>query len=217
MNVVTGNPGNVDKLDNGFRLHGGGGVYLAESTADIGTDPFMYWQTNLADNVWSYDIDVSNVGCKCNAAMYWVNMPGYENGSPYPAEWGLYYCDANFVNGNWCPEYDTFEGNDQTMSVAIHTCDYVPPNEYSSCDRAGCGTNACEGRNLQFLTIEDFANIFSEVSEASMVEAEQSTPVNPTEYLMDKLWTETTWPSLSTISSRKVGPPVSTRVTTRSI
>ena len=33
--------------------------------------------------------------------------------------------------GNWCPEYDTFEGNDQTMSVAIHTCDYVPDNEYS--------------------------------------------------------------------------------------
>ena len=82
--VVTGNPGNVDKLDNGFRLHGGGGgrsrrlflarqviyyintliVYLATSNVDIGSDPFMYWQTNLADNVWSYDIDVSNVGCK---------------------------------------------------------------------------------------------------------------------------------------------------------
>ena len=39
---------------------------------------------------------------QCNAAMYWVNMPGYENGSPYAAEWGNYYCDANFVNGNWC-------------------------------------------------------------------------------------------------------------------
>ena len=36
--------------------------------------------------VWSYDVDVSNVACKCNAAMYWVNMPGYENGNPYPAE-----------------------------------------------------------------------------------------------------------------------------------
>ena len=72
----------------------------------------MYWQTNLADQVailnnlsydfyynvdfvilrntsyqvWSYDVDVSNVACKCNAAMYWVNMPGYENGNPYPAE-----------------------------------------------------------------------------------------------------------------------------------
>ena len=74
--MVTTSPWNVDKLDNGFRLHGGGGVYLAESSADIGSDPFMYWQTNLADQVWSYDIDVSSVGCKCNAAMYWVNMPG---------------------------------------------------------------------------------------------------------------------------------------------
>jgi len=148
--VITGNAGNVDKLDNGFRLHGGGGVYLAESGADIGSDPFVYWQTDLADHVWSYDIDVSNVGCKCNAAMYWVNMPGYEGGSPYPAEWGIYYCDANFVNGNWCPEYDTFEGNDQTMNVAIHTCDFVPPNEYSSCDRAGCGNNACDSIGGQY-------------------------------------------------------------------
>jgi len=150
MYVVTGSPGNVDLLENGFRLHGGGGVYFSTKDVDIGTDPFMYWQTDLADQVWSYDIDVSNVGCKCNAAMYFVNMPGYENGSPYPAEWGLYYCDANFVNGNWCPEYDTFEGNAETMSVAIHTCDYSPPNEYPSCDRAGCGTNACGGIGGQY-------------------------------------------------------------------
>ena len=46
--VVTTSPGNVDKLDNGFRLHGGGGVYLAESTADIGSDPYMYWQVRQA-------------------------------------------------------------------------------------------------------------------------------------------------------------------------
>ena len=41
---------------------------------------------NKTYQVWSYDVDVSNVACKCNAAMYWVNMPGYENGNPYPAE-----------------------------------------------------------------------------------------------------------------------------------
>ena len=82
MYVITGNAGNVDKLDNGFRLHGGGGVYLAESGADIGSDPYVYWQTDLADHVWSYDIDVSNVGCKCNAAMYWVNMPGMRVAAP---------------------------------------------------------------------------------------------------------------------------------------
>ena len=77
--MVTNPPqggGRVDKLDNGFTLNGEGGVYLATNAGDIGSDPFMYWQTNLADNVWSYDVDVSNVGCKCNAAMYWVNMPG---------------------------------------------------------------------------------------------------------------------------------------------
>merc|ERR1719357_1591730 len=49
-------------------------------------------------------------------------MPGYENGNPYPAEWGIYYCDANYVNGNWCP----------------------------ACDRAGCGTNACDGIGGQY-------------------------------------------------------------------
>jgi len=148
--VVTSDPGTFTKLDNGFQLHGGGGVSLATNGGDIGSDPFMYWQVELADHYFSYTVDVSNVGCKCNAAMYFINMPGYENGQPYPADWGVYYCDANFVNGNWCPEYDTFEGNAETMGVAIHTCDYVPPNEYPSCDRSGCGTNACEGIGGQY-------------------------------------------------------------------
>merc|ERR1712212_1020530 len=151
MNVISQSPGNIDKLDNGFRLHGGGQAYFTQGGGDMGGDPYVYWQTELYNKVFSYDIDVSAVGCKCNAAMYWVNMPGYDgNGNPDPAEWGIYYCDANFVNGNWCPEYDTFEGNSETMSVAIHTCDYTPPNEYPQCDRAGCGTNACEGIGGQY-------------------------------------------------------------------
>ena len=52
--VVTTSPGNVDKLDNGFRLHGGGGVYLAESTADIGSDPYMYWQVRGSEPYTSH-------------------------------------------------------------------------------------------------------------------------------------------------------------------
>ena len=47
---------------------------------------FLVILRNTTYQVWSYDVDVSNVACKCNAAMYWVNMPGYENGNPYPAE-----------------------------------------------------------------------------------------------------------------------------------
>ena len=47
---------------------------------------FLVILRSTSYQVWSYDVDVSNVACECNAAMYWVNMPGYENGNPYPAE-----------------------------------------------------------------------------------------------------------------------------------
>ncbi len=55
---------------------------------------------------------------------------------------GDYYCDANFVNNNFCPEYDTYEGNKYTMVSTLHTCDYVAPSYYPNCDRGGCGSNA---------------------------------------------------------------------------
>jgi len=145
--VVTRSSEGVELIgEQGFRISGGGGVYLATKDVDIGTDPFMYWQPTLADQVWSYDIDVSSVGCKCNAAMYFAMMPGYQGGEPFDGEWGVYYCDANFVNGNWCPEYDTFEGNLHSLQVALHTCEVEPtdPHEFTSCDRTGCATNACD-------------------------------------------------------------------------
>ena len=39
-----------------------------------------------------YSIDVSNVDCHCNAAAYFIAMPGNNAGA------GDYYCDANFGN-----------------------------------------------------------------------------------------------------------------------
>ena len=38
-------------------------------------------------------------------------MPGNN-----PGDGGDYYCDANFGNNIWCPEYDTWEGNKYTMA-----------------------------------------------------------------------------------------------------
>ena len=46
---------------------------------------------------------MSNVGCHCNAAAYFVDMPGNNAGD------GDYYCDANHGNNIWCPEYDVME------------------------------------------------------------------------------------------------------------
>ena len=52
-------------------------------------------QTELMNKVFSYSIDVSNVGCHCNAAAYFINMPGNNAGA------GDYYCDANLGNNIW--------------------------------------------------------------------------------------------------------------------
>merc|ERR1712042_147033 len=82
--------------DSGFTLNGGGRVYLGNSPND-GWDPNNYWQTPLNEMHFSYTLDLSNVGCHCNAAGYFIGMPG-----PGGGEGGDYYCDANFVGGQWC-------------------------------------------------------------------------------------------------------------------
>merc|ERR1719347_2195517 len=101
--------------DSGFTLNGGGRVYLGNSPND-GWDPNNYWQTPLNEMHFSYTLDLSNVGCHCNAAGYFIGMPG-----PGGGDGGDYYCDANFVGGQWCPEYDTLESNKHTIAGTLHT------------------------------------------------------------------------------------------------
>lgn len=48
----------------------------------------------------SYTVDLSQVGCACNAALYMVAMPYSDKDTC-----GDYYCDANF-KGCHCPEMD---------------------------------------------------------------------------------------------------------------
>merc|ERR1711900_60373 len=64
--VVTQDPSTVQMVDNGFRLVGGGRVYFAQEAANDFSNP--------------YTVDVSNVGCHCNSAFYFVQMPGYDAG-----------------------------------------------------------------------------------------------------------------------------------------
>merc|ERR1712117_623704 len=128
--------GNVQMNGNsGFTLRGGGRIYLASKADDGFGDPNLYWQTPLNGKHFSYTLDLSNVGCHCNAAGYFIDMPGNNPGD------GDYYCDANFGNNIWCPEYDTMEGNKHTIATTLHTCN--GGNGYwDSCDRGGCQVNA---------------------------------------------------------------------------
>jgi hypothetical protein len=75
--------------DNGFTLSKGGRVYFSTG-GDIG-DPNIYWQTPLLGNQFSYEIDVSNVGCSCNAAVYFSQLPGYNAEQTPEAGEGLFF------------------------------------------------------------------------------------------------------------------------------
>ena len=122
-------------------LHGGGRVYLGSSNSDH-LSPDAYYQIDLFNKRLTYDVDMSQVGCNCNGALYLVSMPAYNSGQqPQPGKDGEYYCDANQVGGTYCPEMDVMEANKFAMASTPHTCQYVPPHYYSSCDRGGCGTN----------------------------------------------------------------------------
>merc|ERR1712002_413433 len=131
--VIAPDWANIYVGDNAFTLNGNSRMYFASSPTD-GFDPGAYWQADLMDKRFSYSIDVSNVGCHCNAAAYFINMPGNNPGD------GDYYCDANFGNNIWCPEYDTYEGNKYTMAGTLHTCS-GGGGYWDNCDRNGCQTN----------------------------------------------------------------------------
>jgi len=89
-----------------------------------------------------YDIDMSTVGCSCNAALYLVSMPGFNTDhKPAKGNDNDYYCDANKVGGVWCWEQDTFEGNKYTMATTPHNCKEPAGDYISSCDRGGCAVN----------------------------------------------------------------------------
>lgn len=61
----------------------GGRSYLA--TGDkMGPDD--YYAPNVNGGFWEWDVDLSQSGCSCNAAMYLISMPGKDwNGNPDPS------------------------------------------------------------------------------------------------------------------------------------
>merc|ERR1711974_214481 len=126
--------GAISIQNNGFTMRGNSRLYFA-NRCENGWVGDMYAQLPLNNKHFAYSLDLSNVGCHCNAAAYFVKMPGNNAGD------GDYYCDANLGNNIWCPEYDVMEGNKHTIACTLHTCN--GGNGYwDSCDRGGCQTNA---------------------------------------------------------------------------
>jgi len=103
-------------------------------------------QFKLLGRKLSFSVDLSSVGCACNLALYLISSPALDlDGTPSAgtnrAGQPPYYCDANKVGGQWCPEVDIMEANTHAFQATPHRCEKPSNGHYYSCDRSGCAQN----------------------------------------------------------------------------
>lgn len=128
---------------NNYTCPANGRGYLS-TTASLDFSNPQYYKPNLLGGSVEWDVDLSRHECGCIAAFYLVSMPGhYENGTNWMNTDGWGYCDANKVNGNFCPEFDLMEANKWSWATTPHKCD-APSGKgfYYNCDGGGqCASN----------------------------------------------------------------------------
>ncbi len=57
-------------------LNGGGRGYIT-TTPREDLSPDMFYDVDLTGKQLCYEVDLSEVGCSCNAGLYTSQMPGY--------------------------------------------------------------------------------------------------------------------------------------------
>jgi len=131
--IRTSGSGSISASGSSITVSLGPRFYLATACASsFGTGSNLFSAVNVATGSISFTVDVSQVGCGLNAAFYLVSMPAASGGGS-----GDYYCDANCVGGNCCPEMDLFEANRHAIQITPHRC----TGTTSGCDGSGCAKN----------------------------------------------------------------------------
>lgn len=103
-------------------------------------DTFKFF--HLLDKTLTFDADMTNISCGCNAAVYLNEMPPRDSNGTYdPSNCNDYYCDANAICGTFCPEHDIVEANEYGFASASHQCDKESEGYYTACDTSGCSKN----------------------------------------------------------------------------
>ncbi|KAJ7615849.1 glycoside hydrolase [Roridomyces roridus] len=137
---------------------GGARVYLLDDTGE------NYVNFQVMNQEFTFDIDVSNVPCAYNGALYFSEMPVNGGASPTNAAGAAYgtgYCDSqcptgiNFVNGttnvdgslgSCCNEMDLWEANSLDTQLTPHPCNVS--GEFI-CTGSGC-SNLCDPSGCEF-------------------------------------------------------------------
>jgi len=103
--------------------------------------PYQLHAFKLLGRTIEFFVDLSKVGCACNLAFYLVSAPAKDIGGKPSAgqcDDNPFYCDANTVCGQSCPEIDIMEANNHVFQATPHHCDPPSKGHYSSCDGSGC-------------------------------------------------------------------------------
>merc|ERR1711872_933670 len=139
--------GNIVMEGNGFRMTGDSRGYLLTKDPGASLTPDSFWQTNLFDQHFTYDLNLSGVGCHCNAAGYFIKMP-----AQVPGGGGDYYCDANYMGGcgssswytgGYCPGGGCTINSDQEFWVSHYQNNDIA-NTYMEQNGQGINFNICD-------------------------------------------------------------------------
>jgi hypothetical protein len=139
--VVAGWTGGMVVSGDSITLQHDQRAYIAQDNSDSFSPEMFKWYY-LAGKTVSFNVDLSSISCSCNAALYFVSMPGHNpDGSAAAGSGGDYYCDANDGGGVWCWEMDVMEANKYVTQITPHKCNSDPGTYISWCDGGGCATN----------------------------------------------------------------------------
>jgi cellulose 1,4-beta-cellobiosidase len=165
--------------------NGGSRVYLLDETGN-------YADFKVLNQEFTFDVNVSNVPCGYNGALYFSEMPlngGLSPTNEAGAAYGTGYCDSqcprgvNFFNGttnvngslgSCCNEMDLWEANSVATQLTPHPCNVTGEFPCSGsacsnlCDPSGCDFNPFRMGNQAFYgpgKTVDTTNLFTVVTQ----------------------------------------------------
>ena len=117
----------------GLRVQGNNKLYLVQDWLSLMSwEQVTYQKLFLLGSILTFTVDLSGVGCDCNAAVYLVQMdaPGQDSAN---------YCDIQGGDYPRCTEIDLLEGNTHAMATTLHTAEGTGAD--GTCNQDGCVHN----------------------------------------------------------------------------